>query len=117
MRQGDAQSSSDYGKAAPLTIAFLRLCDSTQLHKRLPACFLRSHATPQTILNVQLHVGLDLGGEFLVARTPEHRGQTQEPRSQRSHNVSLHMPKNHLSLPLLLWDNHITGYLPYGLPI
>ncbi len=38
------QKGFQHGKASPLAIAFLRLCHSAQLHKRLPACLVHSHS-------------------------------------------------------------------------
>src|ERR1700741_5331338 len=56
----------DEGKRTPLAIELLGGLEATELHERLAAGFLRSHAGAQIVIHVHLEMAFHFGGELKV---------------------------------------------------
>src|SRR5689334_24407440 len=66
----------------------------------LPACLLRSHAAPQIVFDVHLHMALQLIGKLAVPRIPSKRAAQAHKRSEE-HTSEL-QSQFHLVCRLLL---------------
>ena len=61
---------------------------ATELNERKPACFLRSHACVDVLVDVQLQMAFELGVEIAIAAAGrEQAGEAQDQDAHGSHEV------------------------------